>query len=166
MSDKRVSLPSTRADTLRERQTPRGLLTHAREFLDAATLISESVGYDQVTSGLANTRYHNPFYYLCGHALELAIKSALLKTTSHKELKMIGHDLCACLSRMELAYPAFKGRYDEHKAVVELLNISYAAKEFEYRMTGYAQWPVPSELLNVTEDFCEIAESILRKSVG
>lgn len=147
---------------LRERQTARGLRTHAQEFYAAAFLIADTVGYDDVTSGLANTKYHNPFYYLCGHSLELAMKSALLVETDHETLKKLSHRLVACLDAMQAVYPSYHLRYDEHREIIALLDISYSAKEFEYRITGYARWPLPSELLYVTEDFCLLSDAILR----
>ena len=160
--DRGNSRAKARADMLRERQTARGLLTHAREFHAAAALLADTVGYDDLTSGLADTKYHNPFYYLCGHSLELAMKSALLADSDHHRLKKLSHGLIACMNQMQSAYPSYQTQYDEHREIVRPLDTSYSAKEFEYRITGFARWPIPSELLYVTEAFCLMSDEILR----
>ena len=162
MSEERAS---TRAEALagmlRERQTSRGLLTHAKEFHAAALLIADSVGYDDLTGGLVDTKFHNPFYYLCGHSLELAMKASLLIDSDHERLKQLGHRLAVCLNQMQSVYPAYQSQYNEHREIIDLLDVSYSAKEFEYRITGFVKWPVPSQLLYVVEDFLLIADRIV-----
>ena len=148
---------------LRERQTARGLLTHAQQFHRAAVLITDHVGTG-VTGGLKDKGYHNPFYYLCGHSLELSMKAALLSAgQSHGQLKSLSHYLMKCLEAMRSLHPSHAAAYDEHQYIIELLDSSYSAKEFEYRITGAKSWPAVSPLLYVVEEFCIIAEKIVGK---
>ncbi len=141
-------------------QTPRGLVTHAREFLKAAQLIANQVGADDLTGGLRENAYHNPFYHLCGHSLELSMKATLLAVgRTHDELRRIGHDLDRCLSEMRKLYPAHN--YDEHAGLIALLNQSYLEKKFEYRITGAGRWPHVFPLLYVVEEFSIWADEIV-----
>ncbi len=57
---------AVKAKMLVERQTPRGLLTTAGEFHEAARLIVDNLEVDRLGQ-LKSNRYHNPLYYLCGH---------------------------------------------------------------------------------------------------
>ena len=65
-----------------------GMLTYAKRFADAARRIEPH-------------RVSTPYYYLCGHAIEVALKSVLLRNGwSHNDLKTIGHDLCSALEKV------------------------------------------------------------------
>jgi hypothetical protein len=160
LMEKKAKREAEAAD-LRERQTARGLVTHAREFHKAAQLIADQVGTDDVTDGLKDSAYHNPFYYLCGHSLELSMKATLLAAgRTHDELRWpIGHDLDRCLSDMRKHYPGHN--CDEHADMIALLNRSYLEKEFEYRMTGARRWPHVFPLLYVVDEFCRWADAIV-----
>ncbi len=151
-----------KAAMLHERQTPRGLLTHAREFQSTAELIAECVGVDDTIGALREIRCHNPFSYLCGHAIELAMKSALLASgRSHAELKKTGHSLQACLDQMREIFPSHAETYDAHADMVALLNSGYESKEFEYRLTGAKPVPKAKDLLQTVDAFCEVTEMTL-----
>lgn len=154
--------PKSPSIILSERQTAQGLLTHAQEFHWAAKLIADCVGTG-FNGGLNDTAYHHPFYFLCGHSIELSMKAALLTAgLPHKHLKKIGHQLDECLAGMRSHHSSYSATYDEHQAIVDLLNTAYAAKEFEYRITGYRSWPQVDPLLYVVEDFYRIAEKIIK----
>jgi hypothetical protein len=87
-----VSMPRSKISPaeLRERQTPRGLVTHARGFFDAAALIVSTVGLDAGGAHLRKPGFHHPFYYLSGHSIELSMKAILLASgRSHADLKKI-----------------------------------------------------------------------------
>lgn len=56
------------------RQTARGLLRHAEEYMIAAKAIRVFSGNDPTLDALGNRDVHNPFYFLCGHSLELSMK--------------------------------------------------------------------------------------------
>jgi len=73
-----------------------GLLTYAKQFAEAASAI--------VNCGEAwKTRI--VMTYLYGHAIELAIKSILLKNgVLASQLKTMGHDLGSCLCEAD-RYP-------------------------------------------------------------
>jgi hypothetical protein len=90
------------------------------------------------------------------------MKAALLIDHDHRYLMSFGHSLKTCLDEMLSRFPSHKSQYDEHRDVVHILDQSYSAKEFEYRITGAARWPVPSELLYATEEFCLLSDKILR----
>jgi hypothetical protein len=151
-----------KAEMLRERQTARGLLAQAREFHKAAELIANQVGTDEATDGLSDRAYHNPFYYLCAHSLELSMKAAILSAgMSHEYLTRIGHDLDGCLSEMRRLYPEHQESYDEHSEMISILNKSYVNKEFEYRLTGPGLWPTVFPLLYVVDEFCCISYKII-----
>ena len=145
---------------LRERQTSRGLVFHSREYQRAAQLIADQVGTDDVTGGLKDTVYHNPFYYLCGHSLELSIKSTLLAAgRSHAELTAMGHDLARCLEEARSSYPTYD--WDGYQDIVSLLNQSYVTKELEYRITGAKEWPLVIPLLFVVDEFWRWSHAIV-----
>lgn len=156
---------TTHTEMLHERQTARGLLTHAKEYFRAGSLIADQVGTSELTNGLKDSGYHNPFYYLCGHSLELSMKASLLSAgQSHKYLKGLGHELMKSLAAMRMFFPSHVATYDEHLDIIELLDCSYAAKEFEYRITGAKSWPRVSPLLYVVDEFCILAEKIISEA--
>ena len=72
-----------------------GILKYAEKFAEAASCI---VG----TQATMKSRLLVPTYYLCGHAIELALKSALkLDGADNESLKSIGHDLVCAVERVK-----------------------------------------------------------------
>ena len=100
-----------------------GLLTYAKQFSSAASAI---VNCEEASA----TRI--AITYLYGHAIELAIKSILLKNgVPTKQLKKIGHDLESCLMEAD-QYPENQYFEDELREIVRLLNPEYGKKHLEY----------------------------------
>ena len=100
-----------------------GLLTYAKDFLQAAAVIVES-GQIQRTRIAAT--------YLYGHAIELALKSILTKNGIPEEkLKKIGHDLAKALKEAD-SYPEKEFFDPALREIVAILNPEYEKKHLEY----------------------------------
>ena len=98
-------------------------LTYAKEFADAASVI--------VDSGRA-TGMRIAISYLYGHAIELAVKSILLKNgVCLENVKKIGHDLEECVEQAGI-YPEGGLIDDQLRKIAELLHPEYAGKRLEY----------------------------------
>lgn len=83
--------------------------------------------------------------YLYGHAIELAIKSILLKNgVLTKQLKKIGHDLESCLRKAD-QYPESQYFDAQLREIVVLLNPEYGNKHLEYH-PGSRLMRLPSEV--------------------
>ncbi len=83
-----------------------------------------------------------PFYLYC-HAIELSLKSFLIvRGTSERELRRIGHDLEAGL---EAASSQGLGEVaslpGEEQAAIRVMNQYYQGKELEYLVTGFKSYP-------------------------
>ncbi len=101
-----------------------GLLTFAKDFAQAA---SATVNRKRVPPSLSLAGY-----YLIGHALELALKSALLlQGATEKDLRTIGHNLEEAARQFrETAQGSLLT--PEVGVLVSLLNPYYSVKELEY----------------------------------
>ena len=103
-----------------------GLLTYAKDFLQAASVIVES-GQIQRTRIAAT--------YLYGHAIELALKSILVKNGIPEEQlknpKKFGHNLEKALKKAD-SYPEKKFFDQALREIVEMLNLEYGKKHLEY----------------------------------
>ena len=110
--------------------------------------------------------HHAPFsaYYLVSHSVELFLKSYLRgKKKSLKELKKIGHDLVEAIIQCEaLGIKELIEIKEDTKAEIELLNQTYASKDFEYFKQGYYKLPYyericffSEELRDATKDFAD-----------
>lgn len=98
-------------------------LTYAKQFADAASAI--------VNSGCA-TEIRIAMSYLHGHAIELAVKSILLRNgICHKKLKKLGHNLEKCAEQANFC-PEGKYLDSELQGIISLLNPVYAGKHLEY----------------------------------
>jgi hypothetical protein len=149
---------------LRQRQTPRGLVTHAREYLSAAKIVAASAGFDDAHGGLKRRGLHHPYYFLAGHSIELSLKAMLLADgLTHARLKKIGHDLekawrCA---RNISANASRRELFDAYEDDLKLLNIHYREKDLEYRMTGYFSLPFARNLLEGAREFVLAADQVV-----
>lgn len=82
--------------------------------------------------------------YLYGHAIELALKSILVKNgvSQEKLKKTIGHDLEKALNEAD-AYPENVVLDDKLREIVRMLNSEYGQKRLEYHPgTGAMRLPV------------------------
>ncbi len=113
-----------------------GFLTYAKQFLKAATVIVEC-GQIQ--------RTHIAVTYLYGHAIELALKSILVKNgvPLDKLRKEIRHDLEKALDELEL-YSDKSFVDKELRVLVHLLNPEYGKEHLEYH-PGIRVMSLPSE---------------------
>ncbi len=142
-----------------ERTTGMGLWTDAHDMIAAAEVVSNDM-----------KRLHgsSPMYFLAGHGIEEAFKAYLrARGSSLSELKYIGHDL-------EDALEAAICRGIEHvcvlsdqdKAMLSVLNLSYKAKHFEYRVTGFKQLPQIQDLLDFANRVLTSIKPICEVSIG
>jgi hypothetical protein len=130
-----------------------GLLTDAKEMLAAAVILHES-GVWKVTG---------PTYYLLGHGIEVALKSFLLANgDSLDRLKeKLGHNLAKAARRVVAAKcEPLAGVVKERMPEIELLNVYYQAKEFEYRVTGGKSYPQKEVLIDFLRALVQIIEPI------
>lgn len=133
------------------RTSAMGLCTGAKEFVEAAKTVF-----------VQGARWSQPTYYLLGHAIELALKAMLLADgVSLDDLKnKYGHNLMRCArSVMERGEPfagIIQGKLDE----IELLNVYYQAKEFEYWVTGFKTYPRPEALIEFLDSLLRVVEPI------
>ena len=112
-------------------------LTYATNFADSASVIVDSGQVSKLRLVMT---------YLYGHAIELALKSILLKNgMSIENVKGVGHDLEDCTTQ---ASKCPEGDYldDKLQEVVRLLNPEYLGKHLEYH-PGETFMLLPSERL-------------------
>lgn len=109
--------------------TPHGLLTHAVAFSAAAEAVHSSKLDDPL-----------PKYFLWGRTIELALKSFLLaegQTVTELRSKAFGHDLNTLLRDAKArGVSNLIGLNAIHSGIVQVLNLDYMSKRFEYRETG------------------------------
>ncbi len=135
-----------------------GLLTYAKEFLRAASVIVES-GQIQHTR-IATT-------YLYGHAIELALKSILIKNGIPEEQlknpKKFGHDLAKALKKAD-SYPE-KEFFDQAlREIVEMLNPVYGKKHLEYHPgPGGMRLPAEGDMQETVESLINNLDARYRK---
>lgn len=132
--------PRLRSFTDPNRTTPLGMLRYAIEFYAAAIAtddaIGETAGHDITAPVSVN--------YLIGHSIELTLKAYVLQAGGDLALiKRIGHRLregyrVAC----ELGLGEHYRPTDEHLAVLEVMDVLYSDKQFEYIETGVKHFPV------------------------
>jgi len=136
-----------------QRTTAMGLITDAKNMLQAAKILHEF--------GVRTVK--GPTYYLLGHAIEVALKSFLLANgTSLTVLrKRIGHDLGKAARRaIAVRLNTLTPVVQEYLGYIELLNVYYEAKEFEYRVTGLKSYPPKEKLFEFLEAIIPIIEPI------
>lgn len=117
------------------RTTSIGLWRYAREFAEAAQIVTASNPNSIPT----------PAFYLAGHSIELSLKAFLRGagvTVSELRQRDLGHDLRALVMRtldLGLDKEILLSQVDH--AVIRILNIEYTAKRFEYIETGTKHLP-------------------------
>lgn len=143
---------------MEERVKPFGLWRYGSEFLDAGKKIKDPRSPEHPLDHHAPT----PAYYLVSHAIELFFKSYLRgKKKNLQELRKVGHDLVEALNQCEsLGITELIEIKDETKLEIELLNQTYASKDFEYFKQGLYDLPYfericffTEELRDATKDF-------------
>ena len=129
---------------------PFGSLRLAKEYLAAATRI-QAPATNEIDA--LRQRISFPAYFLVGHSIELSLKAFLLgrgMKISALRSRSFGHDLEALVSEarrrriglhVKLSAKEVKG--------IKVLNDCYAAKEFEYAVTGLRHLP-PYQLVHAT----------------
>ncbi|WP_347986225.1 hypothetical protein [Methylomonas sp. AM2-LC] len=111
--------------------TTNGLLLHATEFLIAAeTLLNKAADIQY------NMQY--PIFYLFGHSIELSLKAFLFSSgMTANELKKIGHDISKLFVEAQTRNIQSLVEFNcIDIGVIQLLNIDYSSKKFEYRDSG------------------------------
>jgi len=125
-----------------ERTTSIGLARYAKEFLEAALAVDNSVGMRKEYRFIPPI----PVMYLVGHSIELALKAFLVHKGMHvSELrsKAYGHDLIRCWDKsIELGLGDIFTFTSDDTIIIRLLNDHYSKKELEYIVTGYKEFPV------------------------
>lgn len=145
--------------------SPVGLLITGKDFKRACEIISEKCP-DKHPS-LPNTDLYKVRLYLVGHAFELLFKSILLQCgVSLTELrsKKFGHNIIALVDKIE-EYALFPLSYKD-KALLNLLNGYYKAKDFEYHVRGAKQYPYVSELIGLGDCLFAACEKWLRGQIA
>ena len=117
-----------------DRTSSMGLWTYAKDYSDA--------GYT-VISAMPRALAPTPAYYLCCHAIELALKAYLRgKRASINELKRIGHDLSKAYKKaLNNGLEDICVLTPEEVDAIELVNPIYSKKEFEYKRVGTKTLP-------------------------
>ncbi|WP_269538767.1 hypothetical protein [Cerasicoccus fimbriatus] len=143
---------------MEERVKPFGLWRYGKEFLDAGEEIKDPRKPENPLDHYAPT----PAFYLVSHSIELFLKSYLRgKKKNLKELRNVGHNLVEALTLCEeLGLNELIEVNEETKAEIELLNQTYASKDFEYFKQGYYELPYyervcffAENLRDATKDF-------------
>ena len=118
-------------------ETPRGLHTHAKEFFYAAEAVLKS-----------EMAPIFPIAFLWGRTIELLLKSFLLcEGIPIKALrsKQYGHNLVALFeTASDKGLKELIGNDKIFKALVDMQNMDYESKRFEYRLTG-ARYIIPDQ---------------------
>lgn len=145
-----------------DRTSAIGTARFAYEFLNAA-LHEHARAHHPTDSDISSA----PGLYLIGHGIELTLKAySLGQGMTPRDLRKLGqngHDLMqafnAAISRgLDCQLSDEQGEL----AALEVLNESYAVKEFEYITTGATRWPRFSVLSAVA---CKLYNSVA-SSVG
>ena len=122
--------------------SPIGLARYAKEFLEAALAVDDSVGMREEYQHVPPI----PVLYLVGHSIELALKAFMIhKGMSLSEIrsKAFGHDLLKCWEKsIELGLSEIYTHTAEQASIIQLLNELYSKKQLEYIVTGYKEFPV------------------------
>lgn len=129
-----------------------GLLTTGQGFCESA---------NQINNGSSSPL---PVYYLYLHAIELALKSYIYFIhKDENELKYIGHDLDATLSRaLEIGIADIYPENQELKECIKMLNPVYKGKELEYFYPGLKRLPAIEYINNSTNSLLKALESHYR----
>ncbi len=124
-----------------------GLLKHAEDFANAATIVVDADEHDKAPIAV---------YYLFGHAIELALKSVLrLHGESDQSLKKINHHLVRALKRAT-SHPQKRFFSTELNQAVEMLNPYYSTTALTYYDNSVLmELPKPRELVQIVNKLIE-----------
>lgn len=139
------------ANQERPRTSAMGLVTDAKEMLKAAEILHASDVW----------AVQGPTYFLLGHGIEVALKAFLLANGDSMDLMFkIGHNLAKAARRVVATSGPLAEVVKDYMPAIELLNLSYQAKEFEYRVTGSRSYPSKDVLINFLREIIRIIEPI------
>jgi len=119
------------------RTTPAGLWTLGDEFFRTVEHVPEG-----------GRRRSILCYFLLSHSIELTLKAFLRENGSHvPELIEIGHDLGFLFRRAEArGIRGIVALEERHLDAIEIANVIYKEKEWEYRKRGFKQYPIIDDL--------------------
>lgn len=140
-----------------ERTTGMGLWTDANEMLIAARHLTS----------VKSLEFSQPLYFLLGHSLELSFKSYVrAKGASLSCLRSIGHDLCLGLEWAQTSgIDELVQISEKDTALIQLMNVYYKAKEFEYRVTGHKKLPRAEDLIDLLSRILSATKTLCAKSI-
>jgi len=144
---------------------PVGLLITGKDFKRACEIISEK--YPDRHSSLPNTELYKVRLYLIGHAFELLFKAILLQCgipLTDLKSKRFGHDIIVLVNKIE-EYALFP-LSDIDKALLNLLNVYYKEKDFEYHIRGAKTYPNVSDLVQLSVRLFDSGEKWLRGQIA
>ncbi len=147
------------------RVSPVGLLITGKDFKRACEIISEK--YPDKHPSLPNTELYKVRLYLIGHAFELLFKSILLQhgvSLAELRSKKFGHDIIALVNKIE-EYALFPLSGTD-KALLNLLNVYYKGKDFEYHIRGVKTYPNVSDLVQLSIRLFDASEKWLRGQIA
>jgi hypothetical protein len=144
-----------RSDGVLPKERGVGTWNLADEFVEAADELKPVLG----------TLSQFPIYLLYGHGIELALKAFLIcQGVTEKKLRDIGHDLKKAL-RTARAHDSFQFPPDYDLQIIDLLNLYYKGKEFEYLVPGMKNLPQLDELGEVAHRLLAAMKPIIWKAV-
>jgi hypothetical protein len=118
-----------------------GVIRYAKEFLEAAIAVDDSIGMRSEYSIIPPT----PVLFLLGHSMELSLKSYLIhKGVQNDTLKnrKIGHDLIKCLKMaLTLGLTDVVSISEDDRDIIHILNKLYSCKQLEYCYIGCKEFP-------------------------
>lgn len=132
---------NTSLDVVVDRTSAIGMARFAHDFL-CAGIHEHARAHHPTDSDISSV----PGMYLMGHGIELSLKAFLLEQgITLRELRKLGpngHDLVEAFNLASSRGLDCPLSYEHGElAALELLNESYAIKEFEYITTGATRWP-------------------------
>ena len=149
---------------MEERVKPFGLWRYGSEFLNAGQKIKDPICPAHTLDHHAPT----PAYYLVSHAIELFFKSYLRgKGKNLKELRKVGHNLVEALNQCEeFGISDLIEIKNETKLEIELLNQTYASKDFEYFKQGLYSLPYYERICLFAEDLRDATKEFADSTTG
>lgn len=141
-----MSAQNTALVDVAPRTSAMGMVRFAHDFLEAA-MHEHTRAHHPTDFDISSA----PGMYLIGHSIELSLKAFLINqgmtSPALRKLGRNGHDLVkAFRSAVSYGLECDLQIEDGEVALLELLNDSYAVKEFEYITTGATRWPRFSDI--------------------
>ena len=119
-----------------DRTTAFGMWRYGNDFREAAIAVAER----------HNVRVFMPYYFLLGQSIELSLKAFLMgREVPLDDLrKKFRHDLKKLLTEARRRRLGLEVKLDKIQCgVIELLNVEYAERRFQYIQTGSMIIPEP-----------------------